>query len=74
MSEPVKQTIIRYLNHSGALVEVDKSIADRIVYSARCTACLDEPYPDTSLRQARNWAQTHSETCRALPQPETTDQ
>jgi hypothetical protein len=70
--------IIRYPNLSGAIVEVRKSIgtlflASSTVYTAHCSGCLDEKSAETVLTMTRKWAQTHSETCRALPQPEPTD-
>lgn len=55
-----------------------------VTVTARCSGCLDE-YAGTYLglfpsalrglvdshygREARNWAQSHAETCRALPRP-----
>ena len=81
MSEEIEQSvIIRYANQSGALIEVRESHDprfgdERTYHGARCTGCLDEQGPHwNALDSARSWAQSHSEFCRALPQPEPTDQ
>lgn len=77
------QIVIRYPNQSGALVIVRRhqaygGIAEhpRPLYDALCTGCLDEPGMclETALKIPRRWAAEHSATCRALPQPENTDQ
>jgi hypothetical protein len=73
------KVIVRYPNQSGALIEVTESFgfwfgALRTVYGARCTACLDTAQNATSIGSPRQWAQNHSEACRALPQHGTTAQ
>jgi hypothetical protein len=69
--ETEPNVVIRYLNQSGALVEVTGSPG---YYNARCSACLDAALTDTALRSPRAWAATHAEACRALPQPEPNQQ
>lgn len=81
----VPRVVIRYPNQSGALVTVteraprpgrDPDVTSR--YSAECAGCLDgiDSLFTTrrDLTEARAWANTHAATCRALPQPEHTDQ
>ena len=75
------KVVIRYLNQSGALVEVTQRLGTlygsdyvRDVYTARCTACLHQHDDDTALLSPRTWAATHAEACRALPQPEPNQQ
>ena len=77
------KTIVRFPNLSGALVEVtslreDRLIGEtRLVFGARCAGCL-ETYENghytANIHHPRTWAAKHSATCRALPQPEPTDQ
>lgn len=83
MSETTEPTIIiRYPNQSGALVLVrehpdvpsypyDAPVTE---YSATCTGCLDRHSQRTALEYPRTWASQHALDCRALPQPETSNQ
>jgi hypothetical protein len=74
MSDQDPKVILRYPNQSGAIIEVFESPgATRTFYTARCTACFDDKNPEM-LAVVRKWAQSHSEICRALPQPEPADQ
>ena len=74
--------IIRYPNSSRALVIVVEhpdvpSYPDstlRAEFSAECAACLDYHRQDATLSTVRDWASNHAIDCRALPQPEPTDQ
>jgi hypothetical protein len=73
--------IIRYPNRSRALVIVIEHPGQpayprglRDEYSAECTACLDRHSQRADLAMLRDWASNHAIDCRALPQPEPTDQ
>ena len=72
--------IIRYPNRSRALViviehpDVPHYNGRRTEYCAECTACLDRHRQDPDLTTIRDWASNHAIDCRALPQPEPTDQ
>lgn len=75
------KSVIRYSNQSGAFVEViacfdPDSARMPMLFGAQCTGCLDfhQPLFRTRITKVRRWAETHSATCRALPQPEPTDQ
>ena len=78
----VSKTAIRYPNLSGALVTVDAHREERafgglrLVFSARCSGCLDS-YDrgalSPNLDRPRDWAAKHSAACRAMPQPKTDD-
>lgn len=85
MSEQDSKVIVRYLNQSGALVEITEQLTRdaygygglRPQYAATCGGCLDghaAHYAERSLTTTRTWAAKHAETCRALPQPEPTNQ
>lgn len=81
VTDPAK-VIIRYPNRSRALVivvehpDVPTHPNDylRTEYSAECAACLDYQRQDPALSTVRDWASNHALDCRALPQPEPTDQ
>lgn len=69
--------IIRYLNLSGASVGVFEAQAKPghpvLSYRSGCCGCLEtfgSAESPEALRSARDWAVKHSETCRALPQPD----
>ena len=77
------KTVVRFPNLSGAIVEVgslreDRLIGEtRLVFGARCAGCLEtyeNSHYTTNIHHPRTWAAKHSATCRALPQPEPTDQ
>jgi hypothetical protein len=80
---PAPRAVIRYMNQLGAIVEVNAVPATPPerwrgeAFTARCTACLDQ-YDDGSTQPSifrpREWANKHAADCRALPQPEHTDQ
>jgi hypothetical protein len=72
--------IVRYPNLSGAIVRIVSETAGSprllMLFGAECTACLDfhRPWMRTRLTPVRRWATEHAATCRALAQPEPTDQ
>ena len=76
------RVVIRYPNRSRALVVVNEhpDVPSypydhlRTEYSAECTACLDRHGQEPALSTVRDWASNHAYDCRALPQPEPTDQ
>ncbi len=65
----------RYGTVLGATVTLTRHTPDADRYSAACDGCLDiYTNPSTGersagLNRARDWAQAHAATCRALPQP-----
>lgn len=57
--------IARYLTVSGAHIDITKPWND---YRAVCDGCA-KGYSCSFENPARDWAQAHAETCRALPRP-----
>jgi hypothetical protein len=65
--------LIRFPNLNGALVLVTGTeLGHRTAYRWNCAGCFDEPFVELTLHQAREKANAHSATCRALPQPDRT--
>ncbi|WP_107055243.1 hypothetical protein [Streptomyces sp. NRRL B-1381] len=64
-----EHTLARYLTVGGATVDIDE------LNMSRCTGCNEDDSDDrfvsrgNPLRRARRWAQSHAETCRAMPKP-----
>lgn len=63
--------IARYLTVGGATVGITVETADPAnpLYVPRCGGCGTTAPHDLDEYDARIWAQTHAETCRALPRP-----
>ncbi|MFE7059595.1 hypothetical protein ACFVAO_30760 [Streptomyces californicus] len=62
-------TVARYLTVGGATVDIDE------LHMSRCAGCDKDDSDDrfvsrgATLCRARRWAQSHAETCRAMPKP-----
>lgn len=61
----------RYLTIGGATVDIETEDADptQRQYVPRCHGCNATSARDLDKPDANAWAQTHAETCRALPKP-----
>jgi len=71
--------IARYATVGGATVDVHAT--DTSTHTTTCTGCtrhefhqnlarwVDSVAVERTLDDARRWAQTHAETCRAMPRP-----
>jgi hypothetical protein len=64
--------IARYVTVGGATVDIEIEDADpnRRMYVARCQGCNGHQWNDVDYEgEARDWAQSHAEACRAMPKP-----
>ncbi|MCX4450665.1 hypothetical protein [Streptomyces sp. NBC_01789] len=75
--------IARYLTVTGATVDISRTKSqvlddaefDLQAWLSQCNGCDDSDThdgfwgSDDNLHAARHWAQSHAETCRAMPKP-----
>lgn len=63
--------LFRFLTIVGATVDLRQAAHDSAALQGECTGCGNNISPDLRYH-AKQAAQAHAETCRALPRPEVT--